>query len=156
MISTAIIASLPLTPREVDQRFAKLLAVKRILHADIQRRLRHADGAGGGLDAGALEGFHQLLEALAFFAAQQVFALHMEVVEAQLVFLHAAIAQHLDLATGHALGGERIVVCARRLLGQEHATARGGRCVSGSVRASSVITWVRAAWVIQVLLPVTR
>ncbi len=27
--------------------------------------------------------------------------------------------------------------------------------VSGSVRASSVITWVRAAWVIQVLLPVT-
>jgi hypothetical protein len=37
--------------------------------------LRHADGPRGRLDARAFERLHQLLEALAFLAAQQVLAL---------------------------------------------------------------------------------
>ena len=93
------------------------------MQAELQRVLRHADGARGGLDAGALEGRHQLLEALALVAAQQVGGRHLEAVEADLVFLHAAIAQHRDLAAAHALGRERLGIGAARLLGQEHRQA---------------------------------
>ena len=46
---------------------------------------------------------HQLLEALALDAAEQVLGLHLEAVEGDLVFLHAAIAEHLDLGAGHAV-----------------------------------------------------
>ena len=63
---------------------------------------------------------HQLLEALALDAAEQVFGLHFEAVERDLVFLHAAIAQHLDLGAGHAGDRERVAVIAARLLGQQH------------------------------------
>jgi hypothetical protein len=99
----------------------------------VERGLRHADGARGGLDAGALEGLHQLLEALALFAAQQVLALHFEVVEVDRVFLHAAVAQHLDLAAGDAGVLPRCLVGAGRLFGQEHRQALvvgrvGDRC----------------------------
>ena len=43
-----------------------------VVERQVQRVLGHADGAGRGLDAGALEGRHQLDEALALLAAQQV------------------------------------------------------------------------------------
>ena len=80
---------------------------------------------------------------------------HLEAVEAELVFLHAAIAEHLDLAAGHALGREGVAVGAARLRRQQHREAAVVAWSPGSVRTSSVITSARAAWVIQVLLPVT-
>jgi hypothetical protein len=84
--------------REGDQRLAELLAVLGVAQGELERVLRDADGAGGGLDAGALEGLHELLEALALDAAEQVRRRHAEAVEAELVLLHAAVAEHLDLA----------------------------------------------------------
>ena len=85
--------------------------------------LRDADGARRGLDARRLEGGHQLLEALALDAAEQLAGRHLEAVEGDVVLLHAAIAEHLDLAARHALGRERIGVRAARLLGQQHGEA---------------------------------
>ena len=52
--------------------------------------------------------------------------------------------------------GEGVVVGAPRLLGQEHGEALVAGSSFGLVRASSVIMSLRAAWVIQVLLPVMR
>ena len=72
----------------------------------LHRGLRDADGARRGLDARRLEGLHQLLEAAPFDAAEQVRGRHLEAVEGDLVFLHAAIAEHLDLGAGHAGGRE--------------------------------------------------
>ena len=82
--------------------------------------MRHTDGTRGCLDTGRFEGFHQLFEAFAFFAAQQVLTLHMEVVESQFVFLHAAVAQDLDFAAGHALGRERVFLGAGGFFGEKH------------------------------------
>ena len=110
-------------PGKADQRLAELLAVLAILHPNFQRVLRHANGARGGLDAGGFERLHQLLEALALDPAQQVLTLDLEPVKAQLVFLHAAIAQHLDFTAGHALGGEGVFFRAGGFLGQEHGQA---------------------------------
>ena len=141
--------------REGDQRLAELLAVLGVAQAELERALRDADGAGGGLDAGALEGLHQLLEALALDAAEQVRRRHAEAVEAELVLLHAAVAEHLDLAAGHArrpgTGRPRCRAASRRSSIERPVWS----VVAGSVRTSMVIRSVRAAWVIQVLLPVT-
>ena len=60
-----------------------------------------------------LKGLHQLLEALALFAAKQVLRLDLEAVEGDLVFLHAPVTEHLDLTAAHALGRERGLVVPR-------------------------------------------
>ena len=73
------------------------------------------------------EGLHELLEAEPFDAAEQVFRLHLETVEGDLVFLHAAIAEHLDLGAGHAVCREGIGVVAARLLGEQHGQAAVAR-----------------------------
>ncbi len=109
--------------RETDDRLAELHAALRIAERLLHRRLRHADGARRGLDARRLEGRHELLEAEPLDAAKQVRRLHLEAVERDLVFLHAAIAEHLDLGAGHALGRERTGVIAARLFGQQHGDA---------------------------------
>ncbi len=57
---------------------------------------------------------------LAFLSTQQVLGSDLEVIEAQFVLLHAAIAQHLDLATAHALGEEQVAVLAARLFGAKN------------------------------------
>jgi hypothetical protein len=44
-------------------------------------------------------------------------------VEGDLVLLHAAVAEHLDLAAGHALGRERVGVAAARLFREQHGEA---------------------------------
>ena len=90
------------------------------MQAGVQGGLGDADGTRRGLDPGAFKGLHQLLEALALFAAQQVLTLHVEAVEAQFVFLHAPVAEHLDLTAGHAGGGEGVFLGAGGLFGQEH------------------------------------
>jgi hypothetical protein len=67
-------------------------------------------------------------EAAAGLVAQQAVGRHLEAVEGDLVLLHAAIAQHLDLAAAHARGGERIGLGAARLGREEHrqpVVARG-------------------------------
>ena len=86
--------------------------------------------------------------------AEQVLRRHLEVVEAELVLLHAAVAEHLDLAAGHARRRERIRRRCRAASRRGTSTGPSSPWCSGSVRASSVIRSVRAAWVIQVLLPV--
>ena len=83
--------------READDRLAELHAALGIAHGGLHRGLRHADRARRGLDACRLEGRHQLLEALPLSAAEQVLGRDLEAVERDLVFLHAAIAEHLDL-----------------------------------------------------------
>ena len=106
MVSTAIQASLSATRGKSIDRLAELHAALGIGEAQLERVLRHADGARRGLDARRFEGRHQLLEALALDAAEQVLGLHLEAVEGELVFLHAAIAEHADLAAGHASAGK--------------------------------------------------
>ena len=110
-------------PGKLDQRLAELPALQRISQPFLQRRLRHPDGARGGLDARTFEGLHQLLEALPLFPAQQVCCGHAQAVEGQLVLLHAAVAQHLDLAAGDALVGKGVFLCPRGLFRQKHAQA---------------------------------
>jgi hypothetical protein len=66
-------------------------------------------------------------------AAEQVFRLHLEAIEADFILLHAAIAEHLDLAAGHAFGRERVFVGAARLFGEEHGQA----LVTGLVRVGA-------------------
>ncbi len=109
--------------REVEDLAAELRALERVFEAELEGALGDADGAGGGLDAGAFEGRHQVLEAEALDFAEQVAGRHFEAVEAELVFLHAAIAEHFDLAAGHAFGGEGVLVRAARLLADEHREA---------------------------------
>ncbi len=104
-ISTAIMASLSATRGRRPGACRTAPAPRR--SADRHRgRLGDADGAGRGLDAGRFEGLHQLGEALALDAAEQVRVRHLEPVEGELVFLHAAIAEHLDLAARQASTGK--------------------------------------------------
>ena len=108
---------------------AELVALQGVLQAQFHGVLRHADGAGRRLDAGTFEGRHQLLETLAFLAAQKLARRDFETVEAKLVFLHAAVAEHLDLAAGHAGGGEGVVLRAARLFRQQHGKPLVSRLV---------------------------
>ena len=70
---------------------------------------------------------------------------HLEAVEGDLVFLHAAVAEHLDLAAAHALGREGLAHRAARLFGDEHREALvaglarvGARHQGHQVRARAV------------------
>ena len=133
MISTAIIAILSATRGKLTIGSPNCTRVVRVGERQLHRGLRDADGARRGLDARRLEGLHQLLEAEPLDAAEQILGLHLKAVEGDLVFLHAAIAEHLDLGAGHAGGRERILVGAARLLGEQHGEAaiallRSGRC----------------------------
>src|SRR6185436_10514945 len=84
------------------------------------RRLRDADGTCCRLNSGGLERLHQLLEPEALGPAEQILRLHLEAVEGNLVFLHAAIAEHLDLGPAHAFRWEWILVVAAGLFGKQH------------------------------------
>ena len=66
------------------------------------------------------ESLHELLETLSLLAAEQRVGRYPEAVEGDFVFLHPAIAEHLDLAPRHALGRERVGVGSARLLGEQH------------------------------------
>ena len=114
--------------REFNQRFAELLAVLGIFHANFQRRLCHANGARACLDAGGFKGLHQLLEALALNTAKKIICRNFEPVKGQLVFFHAAVTENLDLTAGHAGGREGGFISAGGLFGQKHrqATIVGG------------------------------
>jgi hypothetical protein len=57
--------------REGDQFAPELHPFKRIGEAEFKRVLRHPGGARRGLDAGAFESRHQLLEALALDPAER-------------------------------------------------------------------------------------
>src|SRR5690606_35838515 len=63
--------------RKFDDRPGELDTVQRITQAEFHRILRNAERAGRRLDAGALEGLHELLEAITLLAAEQVFRLHL-------------------------------------------------------------------------------
>ena len=130
MISTAIMAILSATRGKADDRLAELHAALRIVERLLHRRLRDADRARRGLDARGFEGLHQLLEAQPLDAAEQVFRLHLEAVEGDLVFLHAAIAEHLDFGAGHALGRERIRRRCRAAFRRAASTGRDSRALS--------------------------
>ena len=66
---------------------------------------------------------HELLEAEPLDAAKEIFGLHRKTVEGDLVFFHAAIAEHLDLSARHAGGRERPLVAAARFFRQQHGEA---------------------------------
>ncbi len=76
-----------------------------------------------GLDARGFESRHQLLEAKPFDAAEKILGFHDEAVECDLVFLHAAIAEHLDLGAGHAGDRKRSLVATARLFREQHGKA---------------------------------
>ena len=84
------------------------------------------------MNACAFKGAHELLEASAFFAPEQRVGWKLEVLEAELVLLHATVAEHLDLRARepfvHELG---LAVLARqaRLLREEHREALVARLV---------------------------
>jgi hypothetical protein len=123
MISAAISASLSAMRGNGDDRLAELPAVPGVGKPEFERVLGDAHGAAGGLDAGGLKRLHELLEALALDTAEQPVGRHLESLEADLVFLHAAVAQHLDLGARHALDGERVGVAAAGLGRQQHGQA---------------------------------
>src|SRR5258708_28545912 len=75
---------------------AELDALVGISDGLFHGRLGDADRARRGLDAGRFEGLHDLLEALALDPAEPAFGLDLEAVERTFVFLHAALAQHLQ------------------------------------------------------------
>src|SRR6185437_7422566 len=106
--------------READDRNTELRATVRVVERPLHRCLRHADGARRRLDTRRFERLHELLKAQPLNAAEQVLRLHLEAVESDLVFFHAAIAEHLDLGAGHSSHRKRIVVVAARLLGKQH------------------------------------
>src|SRR4029077_7356143 len=99
----------------------ELHAFERIGESEFERVLRDPDGAGRGLDAGALEGRHQLLEALPLDRAEQSLGRHRETVEGDFIFLHAAIAEYRDLGAAHPRRWKGFLFAAARLLGQEYA-----------------------------------
>src|SRR5262249_30204935 len=117
-------------------------------------RLRHADRARRGLDARRLEGLHELPKAQSLDAAEQVLRLHLETVEGDLILLHAAIAEHLDLGTRHTPGRNRRCAVPARLFGSSMESPRWPGSF-GLVRTSSVIRSARTGCVIHVLLPCT-
>ena len=74
-----------------------------------------------------------MAKAHAFDFAEQVCSRNLELIKADLVFLHATIADHLDLAARHAFCRERIVIVAAWLFREKHGEA--GEIVRGRVRA---------------------
>ena len=52
-----------------------------------------------------LECLHELFETQPLDPAEQVLGLHLEPVECNLVLLHAAIAEHFNLGSGHPFAG---------------------------------------------------
>ena len=110
-------------PREAVDGAAELVALERVGEAEIEGVLGDADGPRRGLDTRRFEGLHELLEAAPRLTAEQGVAGYREAVEGNLIFLHAAIAEHLDLGAHHAGRRERVVLGAPRLRGQEHGEA---------------------------------
>jgi hypothetical protein len=110
---------------EGGQRLLELLALLGIGEAELERVAGHAHGPGRGLDARPLEGRHELLEALALDAAQEIVAGHPKAVEAERVFLHATVAEDLDLAAGEAVHREGV---GRRCRGASRRAASRGPC----------------------------
>src|SRR3546814_19816656 len=104
----------------MDDSLAELLAGKRIIEPEFDRAPRYPDGARRGLDPRTLEGTHQLLEALPLRAAEQRVSGRTHRVELERIFAHPAIAEHLDLAAAHPVGGERIGVGPARLRDEPH------------------------------------
>ena len=99
-----------------------------------------------------LECLHELPKPEPLDAAEQVLRLDLEAVEGDLVFLHAAIAEHLDLGARHAGSRKWIFIRAARLFRQQHRQP----AVTGLVRigAHQQRHQVGAyGCVIQVLLP---
>ena len=108
---------------EFQQRLSELAALCGIGQREIEGVPGDADGARRGLDARAFEGLHQLLEALPFLAAQQSVLRHRETFEAERIFAHPAIAEHLDLLARKTFVGEWIGFGAARLFGEQHGEA---------------------------------
>ncbi len=113
--------------REIEDGLAELSALQRIAEAQLIGSPADADGARRRLDAGALEGAHQLAETLALLAAKQAVGGDREAIEHQFIFAHPAIAEHPNLAARHAGGGEGGMLRPARLGRKEHREARIAR-----------------------------
>ena len=109
--------------RELDDGLAKLAPVAGVAQRQVIGLPGDTDGACGGLHPCAFKGLHQLLEALTRHATEQAVSRHGEIVEGNLILLHAAITQHRNLAAAHARRGKRLVLAATRLARQQQAQA---------------------------------
>src|SRR5580704_15131798 len=111
-------------------RLAERLALLRVGEGVFERRPRDADAASRDVDPLALEPRHDLPEAFAFHAADQVLGRDEEILERQLAVFHTAVAERVDLAddakSGPPLlddkGGNSLMrwVGVRLCLGGEH------------------------------------
>src|SRR3546814_13861458 len=89
-------------------RLAELYSFGGVTKAQLEGVATDPEGARRGLDAGALEGRHQLLEALALDAPEQVGGRHLDAIAADLVFLHAPISGHRDFPAAQPGCPERV------------------------------------------------
>src|SRR5579875_724208 len=88
-------------------RLAEGLAGLRVLDGFVQRRLRDADAARRDVDAAQLEAAHDLLEAVPFLLAEQVFRRNAVVVENHFARVETAIAE-LGNVAAHGESGSAI------------------------------------------------
>src|SRR5579884_4122999 len=77
---------------------AKAGTLLRVADGLVEGGLRHADGAGGHVDASDLQAAHGMLETLALFAAQQVRRRDAHGIEDQFRRLHTLVAKLLEAA----------------------------------------------------------
>ncbi len=119
MISTAIQDQLVGDAREGVDRFSELDPVLRIGQRRVEGALGNADGAGRSLDSGTFEGGHKLLEALPLDPAKEACGRHLETVERERVFLHAAIAEHRNFTARETVYRERVVLGAAGLFSEQ-------------------------------------
>src|SRR3546814_13703509 len=97
-------------------RLAELYSFGGVTNAQLEGVATDPEGARRGLDAGALEGRHQLLEALPLDAPDQGGGRHLEAVESDLVFLHPAIPSPRDFPASPAACRDRFGVVSLLLL----------------------------------------
>src|SRR3546814_16250159 len=94
----------PYTTLFRSDRLAEGLALLRVLHRLVERRLGDADAACGDVDAAELHAAHDLLEALALDAAEQILRRHVAVREEQPPRIDDLVAQLLpSLRTAEAV-----------------------------------------------------
>src|ERR1700721_2665620 len=96
--------------------FAERGALLRVADCGFESGLPYSDRARGDVDASDFERAHQLLEAGAFDAADQIYRGHGDVFEQDFAGVDSFVAQLVEIA---ADGGAAVT-----LLDREHADAR--------------------------------
>ena len=114
----------------LGDRLAEGLALLRVADRLVERPLRHADGAGGDVDATQFDGGHHLEEPLAFLAAEHHVGRDPVIVEGQLDGLNPPVAELVDVGAD----GDAAAALAGLLLDEQdaHASMAAGRVGIGA------------------------